>query len=111
MVLMTDDFPPALVPGPGWRLAFICRSCLEREGCLPEGRVGWVLGKEMRNRLADARVRVADTSCLGVCPKGRVTALIPGSFKDGVARPALLRPTAIAADLADLLRQHPQNQG
>ncbi len=56
-------------------VALVCRKCFKRAELDDKG-VGKRLGKALRKRRNDKQLRVAETNCLGLCPKGGITVVL-----------------------------------
>jgi hypothetical protein len=81
---------PREIPPPHDALLLLCRKCGKKAGGL----------KRLRKGLARALgkgVRVVQSSCLDVCPKGRICAMASGAGPD---RYLLLDPAQAPEDVA-----------
>src|SRR5262249_36543956 len=93
-------------PHPGPRdieLLLVCLRCARKQGAMTEdGRT--VLRQALRARIAadGAPLRVVETSCLGLCPEGAITAALGRDL--GGIRPLFY--TLRADDSAELLYRH-----
>jgi hypothetical protein len=100
------DHGPQLGPQPGPRdieLLLVCLRCARKHGALTEdGRT--VLRQRLRERIAadGAPLRVVETSCLGLCPEGAITAALGRDL--GGTRPQFY--TVGADDGAEPLYRH-----
>lgn len=81
-----------------WRACvMVCATCAAKrpDGVLPDGRTearAW-LHQRLRDAGSARAVRVAETSCLGVCPPNGVTALIvPANGRGRAEAMVLLGP-------------------
>ena len=75
------------IPPPHEALLLLCRKCAKKTG-------GAGALRKLLKRALGKRVRVAQSSCLDVCPKGRICAVASGAGRDHY----LLLDPAMAAD-------------
>ena len=68
--------------------AIVCRKCVRRAGGKEDG-AGKRLSKQLRKRTGQ-RLRVLDSSCLGICPDDAVVVLAARDLRDNPPRATLV---------------------
>jgi predicted metal-binding protein len=88
------------VPTPWHEIVLVCRQCSQKlgGGFGPDGddNLGTALKRSLRKAGRRREVRVIETKCLGLCPKGAVT-MLNGS------KPGTLLAVSAGTNPADLL--------
>ncbi len=89
------------IPTPWQQVILVCKKCSKKldGGFGPDGSD--TLGRALKGAARQAgrrrEVRVIETKCLGLCPKGAVTVLPAGRPGEMLSVPAGMDPAAVLA--------------